>query len=113
MYFRGVSFCLLILIAIAAGRCTISDPKEFGIYLLRDDIPTDQFQEADLNNLELLDKPVISTADIISYSQATHAIELSKEAYQRIQDLYLLPVDVDGMPFVVSVDGEPIYGGAF
>ena len=110
---RWKSFCLLILMVVVAGGCTASDQKDFGIYLLRDDIPTDQFQAADLYDLELLDQPVISTADIISYTQATHAIELKQDAYQRIQDLFLLPVDVDGMPFVVSVGGEPVYGGAF
>ena len=111
--FRGISFWFLVLIAIAAGGCAPSDQKEFGIYLIRDDLPTDQFQAADLNDLELLDQPIISTADIISYSKATHAIELNNEAFQRIQDLFLLPVDVDGIPFVISVGGEPVYGGAF
>ena len=81
--------------------------------MLYDDMRTDQFQAADLYDLELMDQPVISTADIISYTQATHTIQLKQDAYQRIQDLFLLPVDVDGMPFVVSVGGEPVYGGAF
>ena len=40
-------------------------------------------------------------------------MELTQDAFQRIQDLFLLPVDVDGMPFVVSVGGDPVYGGAF
>ena len=108
-----IYFWLLILIALTAGGCTPFGQKDFEIYLLRDDMPTDQFQAAELNDLELLDQPVISTADIVSYTRATHAIELQQDAYQRIQDLYLLPVDVDGMPFVVSVGGEPIYRGAF
>ena len=113
MCFRWKYFWVLILIALTAGGCTEPEPAELGIYLLRDDMYTDQFQAADLDDLELMDQPVISTADIISYTRATHAIQLEKDAYQRIQDLYLLPVDVDGMPFVVSVDGEPVYGGAF
>ena len=113
MWFRGISVWLLILITLTAGGCKKPEPAELGIYLLRGDMPTDQFQAADLNDLELMDQPVITLADIISYTQATHAIELNQDAYQRIQDLFLLPVDVDGMPFVVSVDGEPVYGGAF
>jgi hypothetical protein len=111
MWFRGISVWLLILITLTAGGCKKPEPAELGIYLLRDDMPTDQFQAADLYDLELLDQPVILTADIISYTQATHAIELNQDAYQRIQDLFLLPVDVNGMPFVVSVGGEPVYGG--
>lgn len=110
---RWKSFCLLILMIVVAAGCATSDQKEFGIYLLRNDMPTDQFQAADLNNLEVQDQPIISTADIISYTQATHTIELNSESYQRIQDHFLLPVDVDGMPFMVSVGGEPVYGGAF
>ena len=110
---RWKSFCLLILLAAAAAGCAVLDQKELGIYLLRNDIPTDQFQAADLNDLELLDQPVISMEDIITYTEVTHTIELTQEAFQRIQDLFLLPVDVDGMPFVVSVGGDPVYGGAF
>lgn len=113
MCIRWKSLWVLVLTAILAAGCAVPDQKELGIYLLRDDLPTDQFQAADLNNLELMDQPVVSLADIISYNQATHAIELEEDAYRGIQDLYLLPVDVDGIPFVISVGGEPIYGGAF
>jgi hypothetical protein len=113
MCFRRISFWLLILVAITAGGCTKPEQAALGIYLLREEMSTGQFQAADLYDLELMDQPVISMADIISYTQATHAIELENDAYQRIQNLFLIPVDVDGMPFVVSVSGEPIYGGAF
>ena len=58
---RWKSLCLLILLAAAAAGCAVPDQKELGIYLLRTDMPTDQFQAADLNDLELLDQPVIST----------------------------------------------------
>jgi hypothetical protein len=113
MRIRCTSYWLLMLIALAAGGCTRPEQKDLGIYLLRDEMSTEQFQATDLNDLELKDQSVISTADIISYTRETHTIELEKEAYQRVQDLFHLPVDVDGMPFVVSVGGEPIYGGAF
>lgn len=83
------------------------------IYLVNGDLTTADFQAADLNDLELAPQAVISTKDIISYQRSTHEIELQEEAYRRIQDLFELPVDVDGMPFVVSVNEERIYGGAF
>jgi hypothetical protein len=110
---RWKSFLLVILTAIFAGSCAVPDQIELGIFLLRDDMRTDQFQAAELNDLDLLDQPLISLVDIISYNQATHAIELEEDDYRRIQDLFLLPVDVDGIPFVISVGGEPVYGGAF
>ncbi len=87
--------------------------SEFGIYPLEQEISIKQFQAADLQSLQLQKTPLISMADIISYSKSTHEIELIPSAYQRILDLYKKPGHVSGPPFVICVGSERIYGGAF
>ena len=55
----------------------------------------------------------MSAMDFITYSRETHEIELSAEAYERIRELFVLPVQVQGIPFVVCVGTDRIYAGAF
>ena len=72
-----------------------------------------ELSKVDLNDLELQEEPILSVDDIITYSKNTHEIEVAAEAYERIQQLYSLPVEVRGMPFVVCVGRDPVYAGAF
>ncbi|HQQ00862.1 MAG TPA: hypothetical protein PLY86_20610, partial [bacterium] len=66
--------------------------------------------KADLRELPLDPSPFLSEKDIISYDPEDYAMELTEEAYQRFKELR---PPVSGMPFVVCVDGQPIYPGAF
>jgi len=68
---------------------------------------------ADPGAVRLAEKPVIDIGDIRSYDSETHEIKLTAQAYRRVQDLYTLPVDTDGLPFAVCASGDPIYVGAF
>lgn len=54
---------------------------------------------------------IISDDDIVSYNQTSHEIVLEKTGVARIGELGLIPVN--GTGFVVMVDGEAIYSGAF
>ncbi len=74
---------------------------------------TADFQAADLDALDLRADPLIASADIQSYTRSSHDMQLTPSAYQRVRDLFNLPVDVDGIPFVVCVGQDRIYGGAF
>lgn len=82
--------------------------NEFTIYLLAQNISPQQL--AILSHLELEKNPLLSINDIVSYRKATHEIELTATGYERIHSL---SVPVNGKAFVVCVDGQPIYGGAF
>lgn len=110
---RYTRLCWFILLLLVVSGCCLAARQEFGIYLLRGDMRTVQFQASDLDALELQEEPIIGTVDIVSYSQATHEMELTAEAYERVQQLFSMPVDVDGLPFVVRVGRERIYRGAF
>lgn len=90
-----------------------SSPEEFGIYLLAEDRPATQLGEEELHTVALQERPLISTGDIVTYDAESHAMQLSEEAFRRVQEIFPLPVRVDGIPFVVRVGDERIYAGAF
>jgi len=94
--------------------CATSQPQgEFAIFLLDQDIQPAEIKNTDLDNLALSPTPLISTADILAYDRETHQIELTQDAFERVTNLYTLPVDVDGIPLIVAVGSQPIYSGAF
>ncbi len=104
--------CLLVLsVALLAG-CAPSIANEFAVYLLKDKMTASQAQQLPLNTPELGDR-ILSTADIVSYTWASHEIELTPEAYARVRALFKTPVEVAGMPFIVCVGRERIYMGGF
>ena len=90
----------------------LNDRKEFAIFLLKNEMTGGEAQKARLDALAL-GEGIISTQDIVSYSRASHEIDLTPEAYARVQALFKLPVQVTGIPFVVCVGNERIYAGAF
>jgi hypothetical protein len=104
---------MVLLVASIVMGCIPSRARGFSIYLLADEVPATDLSVVDLNHLELQEEPILSIDDIIAYSRETHEIELTAEAYERIQQLFTLPVRVRGMPFVVCVGADRIYGGAF
>jgi len=63
---------------------------------------------ATLSYIEPADEALISSSDIYSYSSETHEIELTTSAADRIQQ-----INLSGKAFVVCVDQQPIYSGAF
>jgi hypothetical protein len=88
-------------------------PQPVAIYLVARDVPSAELVRTDVRALPLREPPVLTSDDIVTYDWATHEIELTGEAYRRVRQVYRLPVDVDGVPFVVCVGRQPIYAGAF
>jgi hypothetical protein len=86
---------------------------EFGIYLLADDRPATALAEEELQTVALQERLLIGASDIVSYDRDSHAMQLTEAAFRRVQELFPLPVRVDGIPFVVRVGDERIYAGAF
>jgi hypothetical protein len=103
----------VILLSLAgcrsqASEVTPTSKEGFAIYLLAQEISPNLLD--DLNLLKPAQHPLLSRSEIVSYTQATHEIELSAQGYEAIAALYM---PVTGVPFVVCVDGQPIYAGAF
>lgn len=101
-----IAFILLVSIDIV-GCCSYKS-EAFSIYLTKHDTPVATMPA--LSHVELADEPIISIDDIISYTEETHQIELTADAYERITEL---KVPTSGTAFVVCVDKKPIYWGAF
>jgi hypothetical protein len=99
--------CLLLL-SIAFIGCVSQRGEGFAIYLLTEDVPPSEMPP--MSHLQLAERPIISTKDIVSYSRASHTMELTPEARKRIREL---EVPTSGRIFVVAVDCQPIYWGAF
>jgi hypothetical protein len=97
----------LTLLVVAYG-CRPSGGEGFALYLPAKEVPVSLLPA--LSHIEIAEAPLISEADILSYSGDIHQIELTSEAYDRIVDL---DVPVSGRVFVVCVDHHPAYTGAF
>jgi hypothetical protein len=101
----AVLIASMLLIPLTIGGC--NSKEGFAIYLTRDDIPVSQMPA--LSHVEIADEPVISADDIVTYIKDSHEIELTAEAYERVN----LKAPPFGKSFVVCVDKQPIYWGAF
>ncbi|MDD5398067.1 MAG: hypothetical protein PHU70_03195 [Dehalococcoidia bacterium] len=99
---------IMLCVLIISGACSTPAPEGFAIYLTEGDIPPSQMPI--LSHVDLAGQPVIAMKDIISYNVITHEILLTADAFDRISRL---DVPVRGRSFVVCVDRQPIYWGAF
>ena len=99
-----VFFCILFTI----GGCTSTKGEGFAIYLTKDDVPPAQMEV--LSHIDIAEQPIISMDDIVIYNAQTHELKLTANAFERVSQL---EVPVIGKSFVVCVDREPIYWGAF
>ena len=110
--FTAILLPLVCWLAVGCGSSDIHDGPnstkggEFAIYLPAEDLSVDDSME--LSRIELFEEPILFLADIISYAAETHVIELVPSSADRLAQL-----DLPGKPFVVSVDRQPIYHGAF
>lgn len=97
---------LLTLGTICQGATTNS----FALHLIAE--PVDRRiitnGKGDWSGLRLSASPLISGEDIVSYDLTRHMMRLRAETLSRIPR-----PPVEGMPFVVVVNGERIYLGAF
>ncbi len=106
---RQGALLALLLLSILYG-CAPQPEGDFGIWLPTNQITVSALAEADLSDVGLEDAPFISTDDIVSYTWATHEMELTAAAFERVEQLR---TPVSGTPFVVCVGRKPIYWGAF
>jgi len=89
------------------------------IYVTKVDINSDlSYQDINLAYTELIGEPIISYDKIISYDTSNYIITLSFSSdslKKRIAQVsaYDKAVGVYGLPFVVTLDREKIYGGWF
>ena len=87
---------------------TAAADEPFALYLLEGEISPGKIDSG--SALVLMDKPLITVDDIIEYNAETHQIRLTENGLSKISQLQ---VPVNGKAFVICVNGEMIYQGAF
>ncbi len=97
-----------VMVCVVLSGCSRPNQEGFAIYLTKGDIPPAQMP--DLSRVEIAERPVVAMDDIISYNVQAHELKLTASAYGNLSKL---DVPVAGRSFVVCVDKEPIYWGAF
>lgn len=103
-----VASCILLVVTVYSGYTAVTNGEGFAIYLTRDDVPPARMEA--LSHVELPDQPIVSVEDVISYNAQTHEVKLTQGAFSRISKL---DVPVTGKSFMVCINEEPIYWGAF
>ena len=100
---------IIVGVVIISSGCANPKGEGFAIYLTKGDISPAQMPV--LSHVDIIvEEPIISMNDIITYNAQTHELKLTASAYERISQL---EVPVRGKSFVVCVDRKPIYWGAF
>ena len=99
--------CILLIFIVYGGYSAATKAEGFAIYLTRENIPPAKMEA--FSHVELLDQPILSVKNIISYNTQTHEMKLTPSAFDRICEL---DVPVVGKSFVVCINKEPIYWGA-
>jgi hypothetical protein len=98
----------LLLVTLFLGCSSPTDGEGFAIYLTRDNIPPSQMEA--LSHVDLADQPLVSIDDVVWYLPGAHEIELTDIAYQKLEEMHF---PTNGTTFLVCVDRQPVYWGAF
>ena len=93
---------------LTAETAAKSNTEGFAIYLTKDNIPSGSMPA--LNQTQIADTPLVALSDIVTYNSLTHIFTLTDSAANRISNL---PAPLIGTSFVVCVNRQPVYWGAF
>ena len=104
-----IIFPMLTLLIVSAIQA-IPGQSTFAVYLIdgAPDARTLARDPGQWKELPLSSTPIISDVDIVSYDFSKHSMRLRPEAIKRLPR-----PSVFGIPFVVVVNGDRIYPGAF
>ena len=107
---KTVIMLSVVALQIVTSLAATQKQDTFAIYLLASSAEARPFArgQAQWKILPLASEPIISEADILAYDFSKHALRLRPEALKRLPR-----PTVFGAPFVVVVNGERIYLGAF
>jgi hypothetical protein len=93
---------------LISSGCSTTNQEGFAIYLTKEDIPPSQMEA--LSHVDTVKLPIISINDLVTYNAQTHEMKLTTSAFNRVCQL---EVPITGKSFMVCVNKEPIYWGAF
>lgn len=114
-----ISFMVVLSMALFLGckeesSQPASPSSKLAIYNLSDtSITAAQAWDMPLNTLSLASTPFATERDIVSYNWTTHSFTLQPLLEPVIANLKTKPGKSAGVPFVITVNNERIYLGAF
>ena len=106
--FSTLSLIILFSVLFTSSGCSKNEGEGFAIYLTTDDVSPALLSF--ISHVDIEEEPIIGIDDIVRYNAGTHEITLKSDAYKRIVDL---EVPGSGRSFMVCVDKQPVYRGAF
>jgi hypothetical protein len=90
------------------------DGSGWGIFRLADSsLTVYELRSIPLEKIALQKRPLITAADLTAYSWSMHSFSGRGRLDSIIAALLLLPGHSRGLPFMVAVDGLPVYLGSF
>jgi hypothetical protein len=108
-----VCLCLTTLVACDSGVDS-SRASAFAIYRLQDaTLTASQVWDQPHENLKLADIPFLTLEDLKSYKWPTHEFTVTATVDSQLAVLRRTLGPVGGIPFVVTVENERVYLGAF
>ncbi|MFC1583540.1 hypothetical protein ACFL4U_02535 [Candidatus Neomarinimicrobiota bacterium] len=99
--------------------CNKDQPQDddLALYLLiPDTLNAIEAADLPLDSLVLADEPILSLSEIKTYDWSDHSFTITSTAYNRIENILeesATHSDLRGVPFVIMVEEERIYLGAF
>jgi len=105
-----IALLLVLSLGLSAPIAAANKQPFFRIYLVRGAVDARVLAKdpEGWKSIPLESEPIISDTDIVAYDFSTHAMKLKREALKRLPR-----PSVAGIPFVIVVDGQRIYPGAF
>ena len=117
---KMIHITCMILFSIIFYSCSENNITESSLesglnfYFLKDtQITVNQISNSNIYDLKLTEKPFLTYKDIIYYKWSEHSFEIDSSKAKIIQKICENNTSVFGIPFVVKVDQDRIYVGAF
>jgi len=108
----AVAALAILSTLLAMSGCAAPSHEGFAIYFPAEDPKASEVKS--VSDLHPAGDSLVALKDIVSYNGDTHRIELTPEAFARLDDAVgAAKVPTWGKVFVVCVDRKPVYWGAF
>ena len=115
-----INFIAIILLSVFIYSCSENNVTEntlqegINFYLLKDsNITANQISTQNINDLKIADKPFLTYKDLLYYKWEEHSFGIDSNKAKVIQNICENNPTVFGIPFIITVDQERIYLGAF
>jgi hypothetical protein len=104
---------ILLFVLLSCNENEVQDDNLAVYLLVPDTLNAIEAISFPLDSLVLADEPILSLSEIETYDWSDHRFTVNQGAYDRLESLGDVGVSTHGLPFIVMVDDERIFMGAF